>query len=128
MAPFFILPKLFLAGGALLGAFQTSQLDPLDNHTLLGDKIPSTQVVTRSMWGTPMLPDGKAGYSLVAPIKKELIDQSLWIPPVSGKRPPKKSPAGAAPSSPAALTDTNAPASPAALTDTNAPTLPAAGN
>jgi hypothetical protein len=34
-----------------------------------------------------MPPDGKAGYSLIAPIRKKLIEQSLWIPPVSGTRP-----------------------------------------
>ncbi|MFZ0435190.1 MAG: hypothetical protein WAL87_04365 [Chthoniobacterales bacterium] len=34
-----------------------------------------------------MLPDGKGGYSVIAPIKKNLIAQSLWIPPVSGNRP-----------------------------------------
>lgn len=57
------------------------------NHTLAGEKIPSKEVVCRNRWGTPMLPDGKGGYSVFAPIKKHLIAQSLWIPPVSGTRP-----------------------------------------
>ena len=34
-----------------------------------------------------MLPNGKGGYSLISPINKKLIEQSLWIPPVSGSRP-----------------------------------------
>lgn len=59
----------------------------MNNHTLAGEKIPSSKVVCRNQWGTPMLPDGKAGYSLIAPIKTNLISQSLWIPPVSGSRP-----------------------------------------
>ena len=57
------------------------------NHTLLGQKILASQVVCRNRWGTPMLPDSTGGYSLIAPIKNDLIDQSLWIPPISGKRP-----------------------------------------
>lgn len=53
------------------------------NHTLLGEQIPADQVVCRNMWGTPMLPDGKGGYSLIAPINAEFIAQSLIIPPVT---------------------------------------------
>ena len=87
MIPLLLFPKLFIAGGVFLGTLQLPPDVPLDNHTLLGEKIPASQVVTRSTWGTPMLPDGKGGYSLIAPIKKKLIEQSLWIPPVSGTRP-----------------------------------------
>mgnify|MGYP006276114783 CR=1 FL=1 len=88
-----IVPKLFLAGGAFLGSLEIPAAPELMNHTLPGEKIPAAQVVCRSRWGTPMPPDGKAGYSLVAPYKytpgvtNALIKQSLWIPPVSGKRP-----------------------------------------
>jgi hypothetical protein len=57
------------------------------NHTLAGEKIPAREVVCRDRWGTPMLPDGKGSYSIIAPIDKGLIAQSLWIPPVSGSRP-----------------------------------------
>jgi hypothetical protein len=57
------------------------------NHTLSGDKISSSKVVCRDRWGTPMPPDGKGGYSLIAPVKGSLIKESLWIPPVSGSRP-----------------------------------------
>lgn len=92
MTPFLLLPKLFLAGGAFLGTLQVPQDIPIDNHTLAGEKIPASQVVTRSYWGTPMLPDGKGGYSLIAPINKKLIARSLWIPPVSGTRPPVETP------------------------------------
>jgi hypothetical protein len=92
MIPLLFFPKLFIAGGVFLGTLQLPPDVPLDNHTLLGEKIPAAQVVTRSYWGTPMLPDGKGGYSLIAPIKKNLIEQSLWIPPVSGTRPVVEAP------------------------------------
>jgi len=82
-----LLPALFLAGGAFLGAFQAPPRADAMNHTLKGEEIPASQVVCRSHWGTPMPPDKKGGYSLIAPIKKSLIAQSLWIPPVSGSRP-----------------------------------------
>jgi len=89
MTPF-LLPKLFLASGALgalLGTLPISTDSTVDNHTLAGEKIAPSQVVTRSRWGTPMLPDGKGGYSLIAPINQKFIEQSLWIPPISGTRP-----------------------------------------
>ena len=82
-----LFPKMFLAGGVFLGAFQKPAPVEVLNHTLPGIEISSSQVVCRSRWGTPMPPDGKAGYSLIAPIRKKLIEQSLWIPPVSGTRP-----------------------------------------
>lgn len=53
----------------------------MNNHTLLGEVIPAKDVVTRNRWGTPMLPDGKGGYSLIAPINQDFIRQSLIIPP-----------------------------------------------
>ena len=94
MLPLIFLPKLLIAGGAsFLGTLQLPPVTPLNNHTLAGEKIPSVQVVTRDRWGTPMLPDVKAGYSLIAPINKKLIRQSLWIPPVSGTRPAAEVPA-----------------------------------
>jgi hypothetical protein len=88
MTPFLLIPTLFLAGGSsFLGNLGIPEAPVINNHTLAGEKIPSTKVVCRNQWGTPMLPDGKAGYSLIAPIKTNLIAQSLWIPPVSGSRP-----------------------------------------
>ena len=95
MTPLLLFPKLFLAGGAFLGVLEIPPTVPLDNHTLAGEKIPASQVVTRSHFGTPMLPDGKGGYSLIAPINKKFIEQSLWIPPVSGTRPVVEAPAPA---------------------------------
>jgi hypothetical protein len=71
---------LFLAGGAFLGA--VTQPEPeLYNHTLRGERIPANEVVCRNRWGTPMLPDGKGGYSLIAPINQEFIRMSLIQPP-----------------------------------------------
>ncbi len=114
MTPLLFLPKIFLAGGAFLGALQLPQEIPVDNHTLAGEKIPAVQVVTRSRWGTPMLPDGKGGYSLIAPINKKFIAQSLWIPPVSGTRPDIEVPAStnqpAVPSVPTVFAPASVPA------------------
>ena len=91
--PLIFLPKLLIAGGAsFLGTLQFPAVTPVDNHTLAGEKIPSVQVVARDRWGTPMLPDAKAGYSLIAPINKKLILQSLWIPPISCNRPVAEAP------------------------------------
>ncbi len=80
---------LFLAGGAFLGAVtQSSSVSftevDLYNHTLRGDRVLAREVVCRSRWGTPMLPDGKGGYSLIAPINQEFINQSLIQPPRTG--------------------------------------------
>jgi len=86
-----LLPKLLLAGGAsFLGTLQLPPDVEMINHTLAAEKIPAQQVVCRDRWGTPMLPDGKGSYSVIAPLDKmdkRLIAQSLWIPPVSGVPP-----------------------------------------
>lgn len=74
--------SLLVAGGISLAAPAAPFNWPdINNHTLRGEVIPSSQVVTRNRWGTPMLPDGKGGYSLIAPINPEFIQQSLIIPP-----------------------------------------------
>jgi hypothetical protein len=78
--------SLLLAGGSFLGGVsQTTQVAQVEtyNHTLRGERILSTEVVCRNRWGTPMLPDGKGGYSLIAPINQEFIERSLFQPPVS---------------------------------------------
>ena len=108
-----LLPKLLIAGGSsFLGTLQLPPSEVINNHTLAGEKIPSTKVVCRDRWGTPMLPDGKAGYNLIAPIKKGLIAQSLWIPPVYARKPVKTPPAvEATVTSPATTPSTNAPSS-----------------
>jgi hypothetical protein len=88
MTSLILIPAFLIAGGSsFLGNIELPADVQMMNHTLAGEKIPSAQVVCRNQWGTPMLPDGKAGYSVIAPIKKGLITQSLWIPPVSGSRP-----------------------------------------
>jgi len=74
---------LLLAGGAFLGAI-TQPESELYNHTLRGERILAKEVVCRNRWGTPMLPDGKGGYSLIAPINPEFIAQSLVQPPITG--------------------------------------------
>ena len=69
---------LSLSGGAFIGA--VTQPEPeLINHTLRGERIPAKQVVCRTMWGTPMLPDGKGGYSVIAPINQEYIARVLCV-------------------------------------------------
>jgi hypothetical protein len=71
---------LLLAGGAFFGAI--TQPEPeLSNHTLRAELVLANEVVCRNRWGTPMLPDGKGGYSLIAPINQEFISQSLIQPP-----------------------------------------------
>ena len=87
---------LLLAGGTFLGAI--TQPEPeLYNHTLRGERVLAKEVVCRNRWGTPMLPDGKGGYSLIAPINPEFIAQSLIQPPITGGpvfRPAAASPGG----------------------------------
>lgn len=76
--------SLLLAGGSFLGAVsQPAPVVETYNHTLRGERILSNEVVCRSRWGTPMLPDGKGGYSLIAPINQEYIERSLFQPPKS---------------------------------------------
>jgi len=74
---------LFLAGGAFLAAVATQPEPDLINHTLRSEKVFAREVVTRNRWGTVMLPNGKAGYSLIAPVNQEYIDFSLVQPPRS---------------------------------------------
>lgn len=78
---------LLIAGGTFLGVLNPSggmttqtEID-MYNHTLRGERILAREVVCRNRWGTPMLPDGKGGYSLIAPINQEFIAQSLIQPP-----------------------------------------------
>jgi len=75
---------LLIAGGAFLGAMATPQEPDMFNHTLRGEKILAKQVVCRNMWGTPMPPDGKGGYSLIAPLNADYIASSLLQPPKGG--------------------------------------------
>ncbi len=78
---------LLIAGGMMVSqtttTTQTTTFPEMYNHTLLGELILADEVVTRNRWGTPMLPDGKGGYSLIAPINEDFIAQSLFIPPIT---------------------------------------------
>jgi hypothetical protein len=74
--------SLIIAGGISMAANPKSVNWPdIDNHTLKGEAIVSSKVVCRTMWGTPMLPDGKGGYSLIAAINEDYIKESLIQPP-----------------------------------------------
>lgn len=90
---------LLLAGGAFLGLMPASQPEPdLYNHTLRGERVFAKEVVCRNRWGTVMLPNGKGGYSLIAPINQDFINFSLVQPPKSPMvafRPAGANPAGA---------------------------------
>jgi len=73
---------LLIAGGVYFA--QPTVVLPevkLINHTLAGEVIPAKDVVCRNRWGTPMLPDGKGSYSLIAPINEGFIALSLFQPP-----------------------------------------------
>jgi len=71
-----------MGGSGGVGKFEIPQVD-LYNHTLLGERVLAEEVVTRNRWGTPMLPDGTGGYSLIAAINPEFIARSLIIPPLT---------------------------------------------
>jgi hypothetical protein len=75
---------LLIAGGLLFtptpATVETQEYATI-NHTLAGEPIPAKEVVTRNRWGTPMLPDGTGGYSLIQPIVPEYIARSLIQPP-----------------------------------------------
>jgi hypothetical protein len=76
--------SLIIAGGiSAAAASQTTAVTwpDINNHTLRGEIVPAKEVVCRNRWGTPMLPDGKGGYSLIAPINQKWIDESLQQPP-----------------------------------------------
>jgi hypothetical protein len=70
-----------LAGNVFLSPVSSETKTDLINHTLNGETVRAEQVVCRNRWGTPMLPDGKGGYSLIAPINNEFIARSLTQPP-----------------------------------------------
>jgi hypothetical protein len=74
---------LLIAGGLMVTTAPQQTIPELINHTLLGETIPAKEVVCRNRWGTPMPPDGKGGYSLIAPLNDEYIARSLIQPPYS---------------------------------------------
>jgi hypothetical protein len=75
MIPFLI------AGSSVLATLVAPEPIESINHTLLGVKVKSKEVVTRNIWGTPMMPDGKGSYSITAPPQPVFIERSLIQPP-----------------------------------------------
>jgi hypothetical protein len=78
---FFDMIPFLIAGGTILTSLVIPEEPDLMNHTLAGEKVKAKEVVCRNAWGTPMLPDGKGSYSLIAPIDPVLIERSLIQPP-----------------------------------------------
>jgi len=75
---------LLIAGGVFFTPSPVTLADEeIINHTLVGDPVPAVQVVTRNRWGTPMLPDGKAGYNITMGVVPAYIAQSLIQPPIT---------------------------------------------
>jgi hypothetical protein len=72
---------ILIAGGSMLGTLVAPQIPDLPNHLLTGSTIPAKQVVCRTRWGTPMMPDGKGSYSLLSGPDPVLIERSLVQPP-----------------------------------------------
>lgn len=75
--------SLLIAGGTYLGTLAPQAEVEMYNHTLRGERVLASDVVCRNRWGTPMLPDGKGGYSVIAPINPEHIALSLQQPPLT---------------------------------------------
>jgi hypothetical protein len=125
-AYFVAMISLIIAGGISAAAASSTQFQWPDvmNHTLLGEQIPAREVVCRNRWGTPMLPDGKGGYSLIAKIDPILIKESLIIPPVSPDDMVAFRPLP--PVTEAATVQPAAPQVPAVPTSPTAPSAPAA--
>lgn len=72
-----------IASGSLITTLVPPQLPDFQNHLLNGTPVLAKEVVCRDRWGTPMMPDGKGGYSLTAPPNPQLIERSLIQPPLT---------------------------------------------
>jgi hypothetical protein len=122
-AYFVAMISLIIAGGISAAAASSTQFEWPDmmNHTLLGEQIPAREVVCRNRWGTPMLPDGTGGYSLIAKINQDFIKESLIIPPVS-----PDDMVAFRPLPPVTEAATGQPAAPQAPAVPTSPTVPAA--
>ena len=72
---------LLLAAGSFVGTFTVPTEPDFYDHALRGERVLAKEVVCRNRWGTPMLPDGKGGYIIIAPINPEFIALSLIQPP-----------------------------------------------
>jgi hypothetical protein len=72
---------LLIAGGSLITTLVAPQLPDSMNHTLSGSPVKAAEVVCRTRWGTPMMPDGKGSYNLITAPDPILIERSLIQPP-----------------------------------------------
>lgn len=73
--------SLLIAGGSIISTFTAPQLPEMVNHTLNATPVKAHEVVCRTRWGTPMMPDGKGSYNLTAPPNPTYIQRSLIQPP-----------------------------------------------
>lgn len=78
---FFQMIPLLIAGGSLISTFTAPPLPDFMNHTLNGTPVRAAEVVCRTRWGTPMMPDGKGSYNLTAAPNAISIQRSLIQPP-----------------------------------------------
>ena len=72
---------LLIAGGSIISTFTAPELPEMKNHTLNGTPVKAQEVVYRTRWGTPMMPDGKGSYNLTAAPNPVYIQRSLIQPP-----------------------------------------------
>jgi hypothetical protein len=72
---------LLIAGGSIISTFTAPQLPEMMNHTLNATPVKAQEVVCRTRWGTPMMPDGKGSYNLTASPNPTYIQRSLIQPP-----------------------------------------------
>jgi len=67
---------------------------PCDNHLLDGSTVSANSVVCRDKYGTPMIPDGRGGYSKVEPktyhqviVTRDSYGNVDWTPKIVGYYP-----------------------------------------
>jgi len=77
----FLMIPLLIAGGSIISTFTAPQLPEMMNHTLNATPVKAQEVVCRTRWGTPMMPDGKGSYNLTASPNPTYIQRSLIQPP-----------------------------------------------
>jgi hypothetical protein len=79
----FLMLMFLIAGGSLITTLVPPQLPDFQNHLLNGTPVLAKEVVCRDRWGTPMMPDGKGSYSIIASPDPRLIERSLIQPPLT---------------------------------------------
>ena len=72
---------LLIAGGSIISTFTAPELPEMKNPTHHGTPVKAQEVVCRTRWGTPMMPDGKGSYNLTAAPNPTYIQRSLIQPP-----------------------------------------------